>query len=98
MRTINEINNEMSECKEQAEKLKKRIQELGLEKAEAELSDKFPIGRDILIGENKYRITGYGHDFLSRVLVCKYNKDGNISKREQILWDSDIRNAVLIDP
>jgi hypothetical protein len=96
LKKINEIDNKMSECEKEIDRLKIRIKELGLEKAELEYSEKFPIGRDLLLKGCKYRIVGYKYSYESEVEVCKYKKDGNLSERKRTLWGSEERTAVLI--
>jgi len=98
MRTINEVESEMNGCRKEIQELEKRLNELGLEAMEIKYSEKFPIGRDILVDGVKYKIIRYDHNkYYGEIMVSSYKKDGSLSKRITSLYRSEQERAVLLE-
>jgi len=96
MRTTKEVENEMNDCEKKIQEFKERKKELAIELMEIKYSKKFPIGRDVLIDGEKYKIIRYDYRCFGEVIISNYKKDGSLSKRERQMYYSDQEKAVLI--
>ena len=98
MKDFDKIDNEICECKKEIERAKKHLYDLRLQRAKLEFSEKFPIGRLVIVDNNKYQIIGYIIEYgQPYVEVNKIKKDGTPSKMRQKLYSYEREKAVLVD-
>ena len=98
MRTLEQVENELRECKEEIKILESRVTELQLERARLEYSEKYPVGSYLLYRDDKYVVFGYGCCCFGDpvVDVRKIKKDGTPGERQQSFYSWDLERATAL--